>query len=254
VWFIIGLLFISQIVTLDATVADRWFYFPIVGILGMIGYVVNFYKHKDGVSRMTTILLIGSIVVLSIRTMERNTNWVNAMTLYTHDIKIHDNNELETNLGEEYNKKGMYNEALLHFNKAALLLPTSGAYYNIGIVNEEMGNKSKAIEAYTKALNVTEYEPKEQKRSPFIYIRLAQLLIKESKNIQAKDVIYKGLADYPSSPYLWIELTIAEYNLQNNAKALEAAENAMKLMPNDQTKALYIQLLNNQPLNVSLSL
>jgi hypothetical protein len=47
VWFLTGLLMIVQIFPLDMTVADRWFYFPLVGILGMVGVGIQIPCHSE---------------------------------------------------------------------------------------------------------------------------------------------------------------------------------------------------------------
>ena len=36
-WFVIGLNASADYSRLDMTVAERWFYFPMIGLLGMIG-------------------------------------------------------------------------------------------------------------------------------------------------------------------------------------------------------------------------
>src|SRR5260370_40719782 len=130
-----------QIILLDATVADRWFYFPIVGLLGIVGVGIQTTKlSSKNVKMLSWILGIILLSLLSIRTIVRNTNWSDAITLYEHDSNISDNYEIENNLGSEYADIHKYDEALTHYKKSEALFPFETNTYNIGFVYEEMGN------------------------------------------------------------------------------------------------------------------
>ena len=75
-WFIFGMLLYLQIFPLDGTVADRWFYFPIVGLLGILGIGIHLIKSNHKIIKKISYLLIIFLVILfSIRTITRNTNW-----------------------------------------------------------------------------------------------------------------------------------------------------------------------------------
>ncbi len=86
IWFFIGLAMHIQIIPLDMTVADRWFYFPMVGLLGMIGVILNTPQVKLNNKWIMTLIII-ILSLLSLRTIIRNTNWQDNQTLYFHDLK-----------------------------------------------------------------------------------------------------------------------------------------------------------------------
>src|SRR5258708_37949937 len=44
-WFSIGVGMHMQFIPLDMTVSDTWFYFPMVGMLGMIGVALETVRH-----------------------------------------------------------------------------------------------------------------------------------------------------------------------------------------------------------------
>lgn len=113
VWFISGLLLLVQIFPLDMTVADRFFYFPLIGLLGMLGVGVltllfSPNKHdaplvEHDKAKIVT-ALFGAIIILllSVRTIVRNTNFHDDMTLETHDAQTYDNSTMEDYLGRSY--------------------------------------------------------------------------------------------------------------------------------------------------------
>ncbi len=123
-WFVIGLGQLLQIVPLDMTVADRWFYFPMAGLLGMLGVgITALHLNSSRLTypvAITAILLIG---ILSIRTIVRNANWYDPVTLYTHDIQVQEDYYLEGALGEYFKRIGKVDQAMPHYKKALELNP-----------------------------------------------------------------------------------------------------------------------------------
>jgi hypothetical protein len=90
-WFVGGLLSYSQLVPLDVTVADRWMYIPIVGLLGVIGVALE-VAHID--RRRWKTLAIGVavlvVIMLSLRTIARIVDWKDENHLLIHDLYIDD--------------------------------------------------------------------------------------------------------------------------------------------------------------------
>jgi tetratricopeptide (TPR) repeat protein len=247
-WFLIGILAYLQIYPLDETVAERWFYFPIVGLLGLIALAIQSVKYNKENIKVMGYVGTTLIVLLSTRTVIRNANWADAFTLYTHDMKIHDNFDIETNLASEYFFAGKYNGAVLHFRKSIEMFPHEGNLYNLGLTFEQMGDREKAMVYYYKALEARNYTQVTHGLST--YERLTWLLLLSDSFKQAKEVSSKGLKDYPQSESLWMNLAISEYRLGDFDQALFAAGKARSLKPNEKTNSLYIQILKRQPLNL----
>lgn len=86
-WLVVGLIFHSQLFPLDMTVADRWMYFPIVGLLGVVGVSIQVIKLVSK-NRIAFGLTLGVILIslLSLRTIIRNTNWSDEARLLGHDL------------------------------------------------------------------------------------------------------------------------------------------------------------------------
>jgi len=230
-WLTIGFAFQSQLVPLDMTVADRWFYITIVGLLGLLGITFNLFSNITGhYTKLLFSICIVVICLLSLRTMVRNTNWNNAITLYTHDIAINDNYDLENNLGWEYIQAQQYDLAIPHLEKSIHFW--SGwdkNWYNLGVAYYLTGRISSAKTAYETAL---QHNP-DAIDHPQLLENLGLLLATYESPTNAKMFITKALSSYPKSYMLWYELALANYKLKNFKDAKNAISQAYILSPNN---------------------
>src|SRR5581483_10616965 len=74
IWFLFGMLFHLQLFTLDKTLAERWFYFPIVGLLGISGVVLEYFKI-NWKNKWIIILTVLLIIIFSTRTIIRSVDF-----------------------------------------------------------------------------------------------------------------------------------------------------------------------------------
>lgn len=251
-WFIIGLGLHLQIFPLDLTYSDRWFYFPIVGLLGTIGIVIKNLNVKNSfqiknfkLNFFSVSIFIIIILALSTRTFIRNFNWKDGLTLYSHDIKIaRDSFDLENNLGVELFRAGRFDEAEIHFKKSTELAPNWWTNWNnLGVIYERKGDYQSAKKYYQKAIDNGKYY--------LAYENIAKLLFFYEDINLARDFTQNSLKILPNNANLWLVLSLSEYKLGNKEKALEAAKNAYFLSPNEKTYYLYSQLSQNLPIEVN---
>ena len=244
--FVVGLGVHLQIVPLDMTVADRWFYMPMVGLLGIVGVTasklsVKNYKIKS-ILTMAVLLIIGG---LAVRTIVRNTNWKDGLTLYSHDIQIARGNfDLENNFGVELYRAGRFDEAEEHFLKSTELAPHWWTNWNnSGAIMERKGKYEKAKEFYQKAIDNGGYY--------LSYENFATILLyRENNPGEAKKFAEESLQKLPFNTKLWLILAVSNYQLGDKEKALEAAKRAFSLSQNEQTYYVYSRLSQNLPLEI----
>lgn len=75
-WFIVGIIFHSQLIPFDVLVAKRWLYFPLVGTLGMIGIAVDNLKIIPKRWKIACIaLFILLIISYALMTIRLNFYW-----------------------------------------------------------------------------------------------------------------------------------------------------------------------------------
>lgn len=249
VWFAVGVAFHIQIYPLDMTVADRWFYFPIIGLLVFL----LIYLQSIRIFKTKIVFILGIILVvfLSVRTMARNINWYNGINLYKNDIKIEDNFDIRNNLGAELAFNGSYKESLPHLKKSVEYFPYENNLYNLAYVYERMGDQKKAKDYYFKALGKKHYSPIPHKHMLVTYERLGWLLLKEKNYKTTKNFLHTAILDYPAAWKLWLLLAICESNLDNQEEALYSADKAKKLAPNRDTNSVYRKIINKEPINLN---
>jgi hypothetical protein len=179
-WFWILILPHLQIFALDMTVAERWFYGPMIGLLGTIGAIFNF---QQAVFKKLIPVFILIVFLFSVRTIIRNKDWKNGLTLFSHDVQISKNSfDLENNLGVELFRVKKYDQAKIHFENSCRLSPTWWVNWNnLGAVYERKNNLKQAKKLYEKAIAYGDYY--------LAYENYINILLKEKKYSEVKEFI-----------------------------------------------------------------
>lgn len=253
-WFLSGLFLYIQIIPLDFTVADRWFYFPLVGLLGMIGiFSETFYVRNKKINKQILIITgIVVIVLLSVRTIIRNADWQNALTLFTHDIRYSDNFDIENNLGSEYENRLNFTKAIPYLKRSVVMRPFEYNLLNLAISYEATGNTKEANTDFRLIENDNTYGMFQPHRHDLkFYNGYALFLVFYEKNSSAIPLILNGLHDYPNTPSLWFYLALAYDKAYEKQKALYAAAKAYQLAPNTENKYVYNNLQKNKAITIN---
>lgn len=238
-----GIFLHLQLLPLDMTVAERWFYFPFIGCLGIIGVTICFINLKNRkLIFFAEIFVLVILIALGLRTMIRNSDWNTSYSLFSHDVLINDNFYLENKTGVELTLLSRNNEAQEHFRKSIQFLPTASAFSGLGFVYLEEGTYSKAEEYFEKAISLDkEYSPS--------YQNLAYALLKSNNPKAAIKITNQGLVLFPKNDQLWILLAFAEYQSGDKDTAAQAALNAYNLSGSNYAGAVYNAIMHNQPIN-----
>lgn len=241
-WFLMGIGLHMQIFPLEMTVADRWFYFPMVGILGMIGTVVEIIE-KPGVKlkKILTTIFIFILILLSFRTIVRNVNWNDEIALYSYNVQATDDYRSEATLGALLLQAGKLDEAQQHLEQSNRINPENPlANLYLGVIYQTKGNIPKAKSLYEKILN--------EDKTGYAYDNLAQIALYNEKNpAKAKLLAKRALTHtYPLSFDLWDIAAIADYRLGNQESALAEAKRAVELHRESSTESVYNAILNHK--------
>jgi len=198
-WFLVGLLSHLQIIPLNMTVAERWLYFPMIGLLGMIGVVLSSppsTKLEGRLRRGSSLLFSLGIVIillLSIRSFIRTLDWQNGLTLFGHDIKKTSSFDLQNNLGVELFRAGRFDQAKKYFEISTNLAPYWWVNWNnLGAIYEREKNYEKAVKYYQKAVDNGQYY--------LAYENLAKLLVLHGNDQKkTEEFLQKALELFPEN-------------------------------------------------------
>jgi len=232
---------ILNIFPLDMTLAERWFYLPMIGLLGMMVFLLNKrIKKFVWLEKIILPAFLVTILLLSLRTIIRANDWRNGLTLFSHDIQYTpDSFDLNNNLGVELFRAGNLEKAKPYFERSIELEPKWWTpYNNLGAVYQQERDLKKARELYEKSIEKGNYF--------LAYENLAFIVLKEEEPEEAIKIINQSLTVLPYNLRLWTALTLAYYQDEQFEKAEELARKLYSSSPTPQTRSLLEAIINRK--------
>jgi protein O-mannosyl-transferase len=256
-WFTIGLSLHLQIFPLDATVADHWFYFPIIGLTAIILMIIKeVFLRRKLYLHLAVLLGIIVLLLLSIRSFARSFDFRNEYALAVHDLSQEpDNFVLQNILGIQLQKRGDLAEAEKHYLIASKIFPENNmAWNNLGFLYEQKGAKNNNnIQEYNKA-DAYYMKAIQTGNSPTSYVNLAELrLFKEQyEYLPINAFIESSLKKFPNNPNLLLMHAITLYELQRKEMALKEIQHALQIQPeNIQFQQVFQWITANATINLT---
>ncbi len=240
-WFCLGLIVHLQLIPLDATVADRFFYFPIIGLLGMIGVIfkmLNFPTNTKPIQMQYAVLLSCIvIVVFSILTIIRNSEWQTVIGLFSHDAQYAQDPQIDSYYGGMLLLNGQFDEAKPYLEESIKIDPNLGYNFNnLAVYYEHEKNYSKAAELYSE--NIQHNKNEFNTYIDVSYTGLAHIALNERKFERAKLLSEVALKMNPSNTYAQQYLAISAYELGEKTDSLSTISKLYKQSPNAENQGL----------------
>jgi len=243
-WFFIGILLHVQILPLDATVADRWFYFPIIGVLGALGVLLE--PFRINLSNKWVLMIIAALLIpFSVRTFLRSFDYRNSLTLISKDIQVSKNDyNLHNGMGDELIKTGNLSEAKEHAEISIKLNPGWNNYNLLGTVYLKLGDYENAKQMYLKALTYSD--------NYMTYQNLGSLTLLGGNKEDNLAFLKQTLEKFPLDSKLWLYMAIIEYQDGNVVIAKNAVANSVRynFAKDPEVVSIYRIITNEQPLNI----
>lgn len=219
IWFLSAYLPISNIVQLNATVAEHWLYLPSVGLLlFMAGCVLDL----PGKWRPTLVALAGvAVVALGVRSAFRSGDWSDEETFYKRTLASGGTScRVAVNLAQIYAKRGDYALAEKVLRHVLELTPDYPiARNNLAEVMANQGKNAEAEAILAKSAREAEQERHEYPRTWIAALNLAHLRHKAADDAGAISVLEHARV---YNPQAW-DLVALESELLRKTRGPDAA-------------------------------
>jgi tetratricopeptide (TPR) repeat protein len=237
-WFAIGLVLHLQLIPLDATVADRWFYFPIVGVLGLFSSFI-----PRGQVRWLRLGIVCLVLILGTFSLLRVLQWRDELTLYSHDIQVTPRNFLlDNSYASALITAGYFEEA-----KAYVISSIKGHRYsanlnNMGIILVSEKHYKEAKQYFWEATTIN--------KSYRVHENYSSFLLVYGDLDEAYSFTKSALQDFPASGRLWLNMAKIFYLRGEKKEALQSAERAYKILGSEESKEIYLRLKAGKSIQV----
>jgi protein O-mannosyl-transferase len=212
-WFIFGLGLHIQLIPLDATVADRYFYFPMIGLLGGIGVLISCFKKEllSNTSLKYTGILIFCLIYIALiaMTLTRNYQWKSEYALLENDTKYAQSPLLDSYFGGLLISYGKLDQAKYYLDRSISEDPKIGHNFNnLAVYYEQKKDYETAKKYYFKALK---YDDKFPDLAYASYNGLSHISMLSSNFPEAIKYAKQSIKIWPNNIHAIEYLTISEY-------------------------------------------
>jgi tetratricopeptide (TPR) repeat protein len=219
-------------------VAERYAYLGMIGLYFIIGYyLTNLFEKKR--YKETGYIVFGIIIlILSIRTIFRNSDWRNTETLWTATAKASPNYVAsQNNLANIYVLNGEYDKAVVAYKTAITLNPRySYSYYNLGYTLRMLKRHNEAIPALETAIKLNPSYWQSYEQLGGVYFELG-------KFGESELYIRRALQLQPNASMLWAQLGTLEQNKGNTSEAITDFKKALMIDPKNSVAYQSLQKL-----------
>jgi Flp pilus assembly protein TadD len=227
-WYIGTLVPVIGLVQVGAqSIADRYTYFPLIGIFVMIAWEVpELLKGLRVGPRALGAMSILVIVVLSGLTWRQLGFWENHETLFRHAISVTTNNCVALgSLADVLIRKGENEEASVRLREALRLCPKDEqSWYNLGVLQKNKGELPEAENSLRQALRL-------KPGYTMAWSNLGAVYLASGRVPEAIDAVLEAARQAPGNASIQFNLGSVYGKSGRFTEAIEAYREAVRLKP-----------------------
>jgi hypothetical protein len=251
IWTFLGLVIYTQIIRLDMTVSETWFYFAMAGLLGMIGIILStskkLFKSCKPINQFKPEWLLLPVLILILvfgfRSAVRGSDYRSQYVLAQHDLAVSKDDYIALNNIAQYNiDHKNYKIAQIYAKRSIGIYPVVTNYNNLGVALEQTGDYAGAVKAYSQALNYNDLG--------VVYENLGLILMVYSDPNTANHFFQRAFKAYPNDFKLLLYYALFEQATGNNSDAKVTIKRATHY--GGVPQFIYAGILYDQPFKLQL--
>jgi len=191
-WFLLFLIPVSNIVPINALMAEHWLYIPSIGFFLAVSVLLARLADK----KAGYVFVISFVIVITLfygfRSIVRNRDWRDDLSIYSSTLKLSSKQaRIYYNLGTAYEARGLLENAAKCYNLAIEAgMKECEVYTNLAIAYTELGRYKEAEDAFCSAIALNP-------DNPFAHNGLGGLFEKMSLKEKAMDEYKEALISHP---------------------------------------------------------
>jgi protein O-mannosyl-transferase len=219
VWFFIAFLPVSNLISLNATVAEHWLYLPIVGFL--IFLVGSARDLPQRFHRAAAAFGCAAVMALGVRSAYRSSDWTSNEIFARRTIASGGGSmRMVLLLAQAYTSRNDYPAAERLLRRAVQLCPDYPmARNNLADALDHQGNEKEAEAIFAHSTQAAAEDRKGYPRTWIAALNLSQMRYKQHDHPGAVAVLERARRDFPNT---W-ELMSAESEILREDNQTEAA-------------------------------
>jgi len=200
IWIIVAFIPTSGIIPINGIFYEHFLYYPSVGffLLGSTGILFFYNKSRGWMREAIIIFVFLFLIMLSFRTISRNSEWHDPITFYNQTLSYVKSARAYNNLAMAYAEKGSQSQSIDAYKKAIYLSDTyPETHFNLANVYLATGATQSAEKEYRKALII----------DPGFYLAYGSLfrLYQASGNQTGKDWVATQLKEIGSKNPVFLQ-------------------------------------------------
>jgi protein O-mannosyl-transferase len=220
---------------------ERLAYLPSAGFCLLLALGWNWIRQKK--EMVAWGLLVGIVLVLSVRTIVRNRDWKDAFTLYSSAVRaVPNDSRMHANLAGQYFLGNDLDSAAREYQIALKIIPDSpDTLASYAALEYQRGNYHAAGVMMEKALGVS---GRNNINFDFMVVTFAAILMKTNHADGAGEYLDREIAEAPGYGPAWSMRSELHYQQGEVAAARADAEAGLRLNPRDAQAQHVLQLLD----------
>jgi len=228
-WFFLTLLPVTHIIPHHELMAEHYLYIPSFGLFLAVGYLIGTALARQAVSpRLLYPAIVLILLALALRTMVRNRDWKDDLTLWTKTVETAPRAaRARANLGKAYLRRDMDDLGRQELEVAVQIKPDVATYHDdLGLAYLRLGRLKEAERELTEALRL---EP----RLVSANINLAFTYLRQGRKPEAVEPLRAALRIRPSEQTAMAQLALLYLDLGRLDEAEHQLLQLARLRPRD---------------------